>query len=278
MPITTLVNNSVDTSVERDTRLTGLASIAVTRDIRSTGQLTTNVVRDARLSASVSPIAYSGPFVSVGDTTSSNSFGFNVPFVNAGSHVILAITHASGGNVTGATDTRGNTWTVDQPSTYTSTTGIAVVSAPILNSIQANDTITITWSAPVTHKAVVGEVFRGLLQATYVDRTASNTGTGYLIDTGTTAQTNFSKELVFGAFAVPGSADVDFAPDVGFTEIGEANSDFGNGANRTVTGAFKIVQAQGAYNVTGSLSPPIATSVIRDIRTIGSAGNNLANL
>ena len=144
MPITTLVNNFEDTSVERDTRLTGLADQSVVRDLRSTGQATSNVNRDVRLASAISPIAYNGPLVTASSTSSSATFAFNVPFVTAGSHVILAVTHASGGNVTGASDTRGNTWTVDQPSTYTGTTGLAVVSAPILASIQEGDQIIIT--------------------------------------------------------------------------------------------------------------------------------------
>ena len=258
MPITTLVNNFEDTSVERDTRLTGLADIAMTRDVRSTGQLTTNVVRDTRLTASVSPIAYSGPLVTASGTASSTSFSFSVPFVTAGSHVILAITHSSGANVTGASDPRGNTWTIDQSSVFTGTTGLAVFSAPIITSLQQNDLITITFSAAITQKAVVGEVFRGILQATYVDRTASNTGVGYTVNTGLTAQTQFSKELIFGAVAAPGSAtpagyDIDFIPDGDFTELGEANSSPGNLSNRSVTGAFKIVNTQGTYNVTGTI-------------------------
>ncbi len=109
----------------------------------------------------------------------------------------------------------------------------------------------------------------------YVDRTASNTSSNYLINTGLTSPTNASTELIFGAIGVAaGTYDIDFAPDVGFTEIQEANSLVGNAGNRSVTGAFKVVNSQGSYNVTGSLAEPtgvpIDTSVTREVYVTGT--------
>lgn len=108
MPITTLINNFVDTSVEVEQRITGFAVNSVTRDIRSTGQDTSNVIRDLRATASASSLTIIGPLGTNASVSVSNTFSLIVPFITAGSHVILAIVHASGGDVSSVSDTKGN--------------------------------------------------------------------------------------------------------------------------------------------------------------------------
>ena len=71
---------------------------------------TTSIARDVRITSQASPISYLGPLVVASSTSSANSIAVTIPsFVTAGSHLIIAVSHASGGNVTGASDSRGNT-------------------------------------------------------------------------------------------------------------------------------------------------------------------------
>ncbi len=145
MPFTTLVNNFVDTSVEFDTRVVAQGDISVTRDIREIGAAFTSIAEDLRSRGTYAGISYVGPLNQTGSSSSSSTLSISVPdFVTAGTHVILAVTHASGGNVTGATDSQGNSWTVDQPSTYNGTTGLAVISGHIFNSMLAGDQIVVS--------------------------------------------------------------------------------------------------------------------------------------
>ena len=108
MPITTLVNNFVDTSVDRNQRITGFSVNSVIRDIRSTGQDISNINYDLRATASASPLTIIGPLVTNASVSVSNTLSLIVPFVTAGSHIILAIVHASGGDVSSVSDTKGN--------------------------------------------------------------------------------------------------------------------------------------------------------------------------
>lgn len=76
---------------------------------------------------------------------------------------------------------------------------------------------------------------------------------GYLIDTGITAPTITSKELVVGSLGTLGAYDITFVP-TSATNLQEQNSQAGNVNNRIVTGAFRITTTQGTYSITGTLT------------------------
>jgi hypothetical protein len=141
--LTTLQFPGTETAVERDIREVGQILSSTARDLRSIGTATSSVIRDMKLGGSTSPIAYVGQLGQAGTSSSGTSLQVTTPFVTSGSHLILIVTHISGANVSGATDSKGNTYTIDQPSTFSGTLGMSIVSAPILTSLQAGDTVTV---------------------------------------------------------------------------------------------------------------------------------------
>lgn len=141
--LTLLAQNGIDTSVARDIRVSGLLLSSNARDIRLTAQAVTFVTRDIRLQGQLGSISYLGQLGTASSNASASSLSITTPAITAGTHVILLVSHSSGGNVTGATDTRGNIWTLDHPSTYNGSVGAAIVSAHIDNFIQSGDQITV---------------------------------------------------------------------------------------------------------------------------------------
>lgn len=97
-----------DTFVTRDVRVTGSALNSDTRDLRVRGQTSIADSRELRITGQIGPITYIGSLGSATASGSATSLTLAAPFVTAGMHVILLITHSSGGNVVGASDPRGN--------------------------------------------------------------------------------------------------------------------------------------------------------------------------
>lgn len=107
----------------------------------------------------------------------------------------------------------------------------------------------------MTQRGIQGEIYRGIRETSYVDQTASNSATSIAVDTGLTALTTSENELVLGAVAIAsGAYNVDFVSDAGYIDLNETDTQFGNSANVTITGGFKVVNISGTYKVTGTLN------------------------
>lgn len=110
MSLLTLFNYPEELTFDtRDTRVVGSSTSVRTQDLKLSGGLLAVANYDMRISGQVGPLGYVGPLGTASSSTSSTSLALTSSFVNAGRHVILIIAHSSGGNVTGASDPRGNT-------------------------------------------------------------------------------------------------------------------------------------------------------------------------
>jgi hypothetical protein len=143
--LTTLNNVGIETSIENALKLSGQASVSDARGLYQRGQAITSVSRDLKIQAGISPIVYVGSLGTASDNTSGAGLLLQVPdYITPGLHVILLIEHSSGGSVISVSDSQSNVWTIDQPSIFNGTLGIAVASARITSPILSGDNILIT--------------------------------------------------------------------------------------------------------------------------------------
>jgi len=144
-------------------------------------------------------------------TTALTTSSVTVPAagVGAGASIILTVGLPSNALVgaVSATDTAGNTYTVDADVTNPSQTRIVVLSAHKVDALASGNTITVTHPSTNRRNLVAAE-YSGLAAPSNVDQTSSNTGTmnsSNAPTSGLTATTTQADQLLIGAFGVAGS-------------------------------------------------------------------------
>jgi len=109
MSLLTILNSAgVEVTTETTVKVTGQITVFDGRDLRQRGQSVSSTSVDLKIQAGISPIVYLGSIGTVSDNTSSAGLTLSTPFINAGTHVILLITHSSGGFVTQVNDSKSN--------------------------------------------------------------------------------------------------------------------------------------------------------------------------
>ena len=91
--------------------------------------------------------------------------------VTSGNHIVIVGTLQGTNVVTGATDTGGNTYTVDRTHSAAGLAPVNVISAHVSTGLTNGNTITI--SHPSSVGAFIAEEFSGIASASYVDGVAS---------------------------------------------------------------------------------------------------------
>lgn len=150
-----------------------------------------------------------------------------------GHRVILAVESTGGRAVASITDSRGNTWTVDQVSTNTTNVRCSVASSPLATALLSGDTITVTMTGSCQGR-VGGWEYSGIAAAAASVETSGTIGTS----TGLSI-TAPAPGLVFSAIAV-GLTET-FTIPAGFTERNASQQSGGN----SVDTAERIVSTGG---------------------------------
>src|SRR5438874_631764 len=177
--------------------------------------------------------------------------------VAAGDSIILTFTC---GDVVGdfsATDSAGNTYTVDIQGTKAGLVRTAILSAHNVNTLVQNDTITVTHPS-MDRRLLTADEFSGLAKASTRDQTSTGNGTGTAADSGATATTTQAIELLIGAVGTDGlKSDIFTAGNDGHGGTYTRLTGVGmNGAGSfTLNPEYEIVAATNAYHATGTLSP-----------------------
>src|SRR6184192_1660948 len=177
--------------------------------------------------------------------------------VAAGDSIILAFTCGDVAGDLSATDSAGNTYTVDVKGAKAGLVRTAILSAHNVNTLVQNDTITVTHPS-MDRRLLTADEFSGLAKAGTRDQTSTGNGTGTAADSGATATTTQAIELLIGAVGTDGlKSDIFTAGNDG--QGGTYTLLTGVGANGsgsfTLNPAYEIVAATNAYHATGTLSP-----------------------
>lgn len=168
-------------------------------------------------------------------------------------------TGATGSQLTSVTDSKGNTYSVDQAEDAggSGLAAVGIASAQAATALAPGDTITTTLSNGRTgHGMIVGYVL-GNATSSAKDKSNSNNSASGNSPTTTTAATTQANEIVFGAVMESSTGAVTEA--AGYSNI--ASLSFA-GATRKVNAAYKIVAATGAQTYNPGLTGSPAYAVL----------------
>ena len=169
----------------------------------------------------------------------------------AGNLLILSACNATAA-ITGVTDSKGNTWTVDKVSSASAPTAICST-VQNAGALQAGDTITITFGSALSSGkcAFVVHEFSGCTNT--VDVSALNN-----IGVATTARqadgapptTTNANDLVWAAFGV-NAIETSFTPGAGYSTPTEG-AFYANATNNSIEFEYQILSATGPVDPTGT--------------------------
>jgi hypothetical protein len=116
-------------------------------------------------------------------------------------------------------------------------------------------TVTISGYSSATRLGIQVYEYRGAATSAPLDRTASSSGTGTVMSSGTTATTSVANELVVAAFVINTGTTVD-----GWTNAFDERSDVANGggSQSTFAGGDVAVSASGTYATTATAAASAA--------------------
>lgn len=177
--------------------------------------------------------------------------------VPVGNTVIVAVNLYTAGNTitVSVADSKGNTYTNNADVTNTGGPTRAIIfSAPVTTALTTTSTVTVTFSRTVTYANMSVFQVSGLLAASPVDKTATNTNnSGSTAATvGPTATTTQSDELLIGAFGLDiNTGSPTMAAGTGYTALPTNVQSGGWG----IYPEYQTVSATGAYSATGTFAP-----------------------
>lgn len=159
---------------------------------------------------------------------------------------------ASVPTISSIVDSRGNTWTTTPDVSINSdgTVAIAVIRARVTTAFQAGDTVTITISLSRSRWAWQVDEFDDINATTPKNVTATSSGSGTNLTTGTTSATAQAYELVYAAFGFPAGR----SPTVpsGWSSSGSSVETSAGSSDRAALAAWKYTSATGTQ--AGSLT------------------------
>jgi hypothetical protein len=174
--------------------------------------------------------------------------------VAAGNTLIVRVTvrdATPGAGAVSVSDTRGNTYTVDQDVTN-GNVRLVILSANVATALTSGNTITVTYP-PVNPSAsgIVVTEFSGIAATNRVDITASATGSNTTPSVNATTLT--ANTLVYGAIVTLNNPGVTEAS--GWTlDTNLSTGCGGSGGNSINHGAYKIVSVTGSHTYNPTLS------------------------
>ena len=185
--------------------------------------------------------------------------------VAIGSTVIVGVgweAGAGGGipTITGVTDSRGNTYTVDVSAGAAGNTTVAITigRGAVTTALQVGDTITVTISGATRNRwPLVAEAFDDVLtSASPLDKTQHNDNPGNAgsLVTGSTAATAEARELVVALFGFGSGRTVTVDTANGWSGGGKVETAAGS-ADRAVQLVWKYVTVTGVQQGTLTVAP-----------------------
>ena len=210
-----------------------------------------------------------------GSSGSTSTITFN-PSQNLGAGNMLLVAAIGGGvTVSSVTDTKGNTYHLDQSGTNGSGTTIYLYSTvQNAGTLTTTDTVTVTYSGATTHYGVASIEFSGISANSRLDQvnTALGSATNRTAGSLTTTSAN---ELIVAVYGVDGNNDTTFTPGAGYTSLMTVQG------FPLLEGEYQIVSSVGTYttpatgdshNTVGVSASYVAASTLSTI--VGKTGTS----
>ncbi len=177
--------------------------------------------------------------------------------VAAGDSIILTFVMDVAAGAVSISDSAGNTYLkdADVAGLVGAVRRTIIFSSHGVLPLAGGNTITATFPALATAKALSASEFSGLASSGTLDRT--NTNSNMVPDTaptsGFTMPTSQASELLIGAIGVLQPLASGFTPGSGYTVLPRAGTSAGSG-NVTIDPEFQIVSSTGSYQADGTLA------------------------
>lgn len=188
--------------------------------------------------------------------TAANTLTLTVPAAGvAQGNTVIIFAGSNYGNVvvSSATDTKGNTYTVDNTRSNTSNgTNTTILSAYMTTGLVGGNTINLTYSGVSQIRVALATEWNGIAPTGRVDQKATNASTGTSMSAGTIPATTQATELVVAAFS-DGDTNETFTPGSGYTGLTAASVNIG-GVYRKQWQQYKLVSATGTQTTPASSS------------------------
>lgn len=188
-------------------------------------------------------------------------------------------------NITGITDTPGNTWAIDLPVVNaTSNQYCAIASCQITAAHAISDTVTITMVTTIIgmSRSALLEEFSGIATGTFLDKTSTNTGPNSSSNTGTTAATTNANDLALAIHmhGTPNTSTI--TKDAAYTDFPTAQIGT-NGAtsgDRLIKASYRLLSATGTQISTDTCSVSVGwnAGIATYLPAVASTAHNLALL
>lgn len=176
--------------------------------------------------------------------------------VLAGNLLVMTVSALLGTVPLDVSDTQGNEWQVDV--SVLNTARVSICSSVIAYELQTTDTISLNLGVSLTYDLNLEE-FSGIISPAWKDVTATNTGAGTALTSGTTAATAQSSELAVAAWAI-NAAEASFTPGGSYTAFGiVSQTGLGLFGEFLVLAATGTQSASGTAGTTGTWAGAIAT-------------------
>jgi hypothetical protein len=230
-------------------------------------------IPNSATSGHVSVTTPGGTVVSSGTLTVTGSGGGDDPLVRvldkqapAGGSTTLTLTIPSGGvpightvivlagcnhvAVTGVTDTRGNTYTIDTSGIGSSATAGSIIRAPVTTALLAGDTITITYASSIFGRSAIALEYQYILTVSPNDAPVSaNTSNSATTNTNVTitgsAATVQTNEVAVSGLFLGGSGASAGAISIASPWTLEGSVETASGTIRAVAAASQTLSATG---------------------------------
>ncbi len=163
--------------------------------------------------------------------------------VLAGDLIVLMVAALAGVVPTNVNDTQGNEWQVD--ASLLNTSRVSICSSVVAYELTPADSISLNVGVSLLYGLDLEE-FSGIVSPAWKDVTATGSGAGTSVNSGTTSATAQNAELAVAAFAI-NAAESSFTPGGSYTAFGIV-SQVGLG----LLGEFLVLAATGTQNATGT--------------------------
>jgi len=175
------------------------------------------------------------------------------------------------------TDSKSNTYTIDNYVAVTSTLFVAIFSGRLTTALTTSDTLTVSDSATTRTRwiASVEEYDNLITTATPLDKTLSNSGHSTSLTTTTSAVTSSSSELIFAGFGYAVPSAQTFTVGAGYTASTQQATSNGT-TDRAVTNEWRYVNSTGTQTATGTITASANYgALMATYKCINTSGNTL---
>src|SRR5437870_7510378 len=195
--------------------------------------------------------------------------------VAAGNSIIVSFVGPDLSGTYSATDSAGNSYSVNASGARAGTVRTVVLSAHNVNALASASTITVTFPSTSNRRAVTANEFSGLAKTGTFDQSHTGNASSGTADSGFTATTTQAAELLFGAIGVAGAASDTFtAGNDGhggtYTALTRVNS---GGSVFYIAPEYEVVAAANTYKATATITSQNWAADIANYKADSNCGN-----